>query len=108
MSAGKKILITSTNQYWGGSEYLWFNTMKVLLEKGFHVNLVIYQDLYSQIKVDILKFDNCKIIFIPVEKKGLLSRILRKVNFNGSSIFKRIELNEFDYVLISQGGTYEI
>jgi glycosyltransferase involved in cell wall biosynthesis len=82
--------------------------MEHLLENGFYVRLVIYEEIYFVIKEKLDKYETLEIDFIPQHKNGILRRIIRKLNLGIESIFTKINLLDFDFVIISQGGSYEI
>ncbi len=100
----KKILISSTNHDWGGSEVLWFQLFNKLASSNFDVTIVAHKNIYEKLKYHPQA--NVKYIKIPISKFRIIEKIKHSLRLN--TLLNLVELKKYDFVLISQGGTYEI
>jgi glycosyltransferase involved in cell wall biosynthesis len=104
----KKILITSTNKHWGGSEHLWFETLKQLLTLDYHVTLILHKSILSEIFIDLENQPNLEIITLKNRRGSMFFKLYYRLSSVSFSISKLVDLKSFDLILISQGGSYEI
>jgi L-malate glycosyltransferase len=112
------LLIISTMKgfSWGGSEELWYETALYAKQKGNDVKVVVFRNLPTHNKFNILKSKGIEVFFIDEQKailpslfKRILLKILKKnvpIKYNNRYDF--IYPLKPDVILLSQGSATDI
>lgn len=93
---------------WGGSEELWYQTALLAIECKHEVQICVLEWESSNKKLKEIKIKGANLVYRPRISHSIISRIKRKIK--PSSIPGYIkELRDYaaDYILISQGATFD-
>lgn len=102
MNNTKRILFTSANNIWGGSEVLWTKSFYALMNKGYAVGMATYY------KHDVSHQKVSDDVFINTGKPKLTikERIIRKALFNNEPVYYQKVIKKFkpELIIHTQGG----
>ena len=104
---------TLTNAPWGGSEVLWNNTAKYLVQQGHTVAAFVKQWDNEHVQLAELKKAGVDICYYSKQIKGktILSKIYRKVSphiFGEEMIFDSLFKWKPEFIIFSQGHSYDM
>lgn len=104
---------TLTNAPWGGSEVLWYNTAKYLVQQGHTVAAFVKQWDNEHVQLAELKKAVVEICYYSKQIKGktILSKIYRKVSphiFGEEMVFDSLFKWNPEFIIFSQGHSYDL
>jgi L-malate glycosyltransferase len=104
-----KIAIVSTMQIypWGGSEELWFHTALKAREQGYSVDCYVYRHNPKPAKHAALEAHGVTVYYVPIIK-GRFASIIKKIQSVLANPYRAILHENYDHIIISQGGTFEL
>jgi L-malate glycosyltransferase len=104
-----KIAIVSTMQIypWGGSEELWFHTALKALEQGHAVDCYVYKHNPKPTKHQALEANGVNVCYVPIIK-GRFASIIKNIQSLLPNPYRALLLGNYDHIIISQGGTFEL
>lgn len=100
---------------WGGSEELWFRTAKYVAKSGLDVSCLLYEwkNTEKEIRVNDFKIAGCKVLLIP-NKGRQKENIWQRLRFEWITrleqqwYLKNFNVENFDHVVINQGGFMDV
>lgn len=104
---------TMVNSPWGGSEVLWSNTAKYLVQQGHTVAAFIKQWNHEAGHVTDLKKNGVEIYYYSSQTKGrtFLSKIYRKISpliFGEQMVFDSLFKWNPEFIIFSQGHSFDM